>query len=37
MIRKISPEKVYPIHTEDVEGFDILREDRIEVIHPKLI
>ena len=36
MIRKINPEKLYPIHTEHVESFDILKDDGIEVIHPKL-
>lgn len=36
MIREINPEKLYPIHTEHVEAFDILKDDGIEVIHPKL-
>ena len=36
MIRDIQPEKVYPVHTEHVELFDILTEDGIEVIHPNL-
>jgi ribonuclease J len=36
MIREISPEKLYPIHTEHIETFDILKDDGIEVIHPKL-
>ncbi len=36
MVREIRPEKVYPIHTEHVELFDVLNDDGIEVIHPKL-
>jgi len=36
MIRKINPEKLYPIHTEHVESFDALKDDGIEVIHPEL-
>ena len=36
MIREINPEKLYPIHTEHIESFDILKDDGIEVIHPKL-
>jgi ribonuclease J len=36
MIRDIGPEKLYPVHTEHVELFDVLKEDGIEVIHPKL-
>lgn len=36
MIREINPEKIYPIHTEHVESFDILKDDGIEVIHPEL-
>lgn len=36
MIRKINPEKLYPIHTEHIESFNILKEDGIEVIHPEL-
>lgn len=36
MIREIQPEKVYPVHTEHKEKFDILFEDGIEVIHPSL-
>jgi ribonuclease J len=34
MIKKIKPEKLYPIHTEESELFDILEEEGIEVIHP---
>ncbi len=37
MIRRVSPEKIYPIHTEHPEEFDILRDDGIEVIYPKRI
>jgi len=36
MIREINPEKLYPIHTDHVESFDVLKEDGINVIHPKL-
>jgi ribonuclease J len=36
MIREINPEKVYPIHTEYPEEFDVLEEDGIGVLHPKL-
>jgi ribonuclease J len=34
MIRKIKPEKLYPIHTEESKLFDILEKDSIEIIHP---
>lgn len=34
MIREIKPEKVYPIHTEHPEKFDVLLDDCIEVVHP---
>lgn len=36
MIRNINPEKLYPIHTEHIEVFDILNDDGIDVIHPEL-
>ncbi|KZX15436.1 carbon-phosphorus lyase complex accessory protein [Methanobrevibacter cuticularis] len=36
MIREINPEKLYPIHTENIGCFDILEDDGIEVIHPEL-
>ena len=36
MIREINPEKIYPVHTDHVESFDVLKEDGINVIHPKL-
>ena len=36
MIREINPEKVYPIHTDHVGSFDILKDDGINVIHPEL-
>lgn len=36
MVREINPEKVYPIHTTNGNLFDVLKDDRIEVIHPKL-
>lgn len=36
MIREIQPDSIYPIHTEHVECFDVLKEDGIEVIHPEL-
>lgn len=34
MIREVSPEKVYPIHTEHPEEFDVLQDDGIQVIYP---
>jgi ribonuclease J len=34
MIRTINPEKVYPIHTEYPEDFDILQDDGIKVEYP---
>jgi ribonuclease J len=36
MIRDINPEKLYPVHTDHVDSFDILKEDGIEVNHPNL-
>lgn len=36
MVREINPEKVYPIHTENIELFDVLKDDGIEVIRPRL-
>ena len=36
MIREINPEKLYPIHTEHPESFNILKDEGIEIIHPKL-
>jgi len=36
MIREIHPEKLYPIHTEHPESFNILNDEGIEIIHPKL-
>lgn len=36
MIREINPEKLYPIHTDHVESFDVLKDDGINIIHPKL-
>jgi ribonuclease J len=36
MIKEINPEKIYPIHTEHVESFNVLKEEGIEVIHPTL-
>ena len=36
MIKKINPEKIYPVHTGHVELFDVLKEEGIEVIHPLL-
>ena len=36
MIREIMPEKLYPIHTDHVDSFDILKDDGINVIHPGL-
>lgn len=34
-IREIHPDVLYPIHTEHVKLFDVLKEDGIKVIHPK--
>lgn len=34
MIREIKPEKVYPIHTEYPEEFEVLKDDSIEVVYP---
>lgn len=36
MIQEIQPEKVYPIHTEHPEEFDILKDDGIDVVSPQL-
>ena len=36
MIREISPEKVYPIHTEKPEEFNNLTDDGINVVYPEL-
>ena len=36
MIRKVSPDVVYPIHTEHKEMFKELEEDGINVVYPKL-
>lgn len=36
MIKEIKPEKLYPIHTEEIDKFDILKDEGIDVIHPKL-
>jgi ribonuclease J len=36
MIRTIGPENLYPIHTEHIEAFDVLKDDGINVIHPEL-
>lgn len=36
MLKEIHPEKLYPIHTEHSEMFDVLLDDGINVIHPKL-
>ncbi|MCE5214937.1 MAG: MBL fold metallo-hydrolase [Methanobacterium sp.] len=35
MIRKVNPDKIYPIHTEHPEEFDVLQDDGIDVIYPK--
>lgn len=37
MIREINPEKLYPIHSEHIEVFDILKDDGIEVIYLNLV
>ncbi|MDD1774470.1 MAG: MBL fold metallo-hydrolase [Methanobacterium sp.] len=34
MIRRIHPEKVYPIHTEHPREFDVLHDDGIDVVYP---
>jgi len=36
MIKEINPEKLYPIHTEHTELFNVLKDEGIEIIHPKL-
>jgi len=36
MIREINPDKVYPIHTVKKEKFDVLRDEGIDVVYPKL-
>lgn len=36
MIREIQPEKLYPVHTDHVESFDILKDEGIDVIQPEL-
>ena len=36
MIREISPEQVYPIHTIHKEMFSVLNDDNIDVVYPKL-
>ncbi|MBZ9570577.1 hypothetical protein KQY27_03330 [Methanobrevibacter sp. TMH8] len=36
MIREIAPEKLYPIHTENIEIFDVLKDDGIEVVWPEV-
>jgi ribonuclease J len=36
MIRKINPEKLYPVHTDHVTSFDVLKDDGIDVIRPIL-
>ena len=35
MIREIQPEKIYPIHTEHPEEFQVLQDDGIEVVYPE--
>lgn len=35
MIREINPDVLYPVHTDNVELFDVLKEDGIQVIHPE--
>lgn len=36
MIREVSPEKVYPIHTQHQEDFKVLEDDGIQVVYPVL-
>lgn len=36
MIQEIQPEKIYPIHTEKKQEFEVLRDDRIDVVFPEL-
>ncbi len=36
MIREVSPDVVYPVHTEHKEMFKELEEDGIDVVYPKL-
>ena len=36
MIRTVEPDILYPIHTDEPEAFDVLKDDGINVIHPEL-
>ena len=36
MIIEIAPEKVYPVHTDHKERFDVLEDEGIEVVYPKV-
>ena len=36
MIRRVEPEKVYPVHTQGKEEFEVLEDDGIEVVYPEL-
>jgi ribonuclease J len=36
MIREIHPEKLYPVHTVNKELFNVLEDDGIKVVYPKL-
>jgi len=36
MIRQIGPEKLYPVHTDKKEEFEVLRDDGIDVVYPRL-
>ena len=35
MIKEINPDVLYPVHTTRIELFDVLKDDGIQVIHPK--
>ena len=36
MIQEINPQRLYPIHTTNIECFDVLTDDGIEIAHPLL-
>lgn len=36
MIRKVGPEKVYPVHTQGKEAFEVLEDDGIKVVYAEL-
>lgn len=36
LVREISPENVYPVHTRDVGAFNVLKDDGIDVLAPPI-